>query len=182
MLRTIALLLIAPLAVAPPAAASSASRLIELTALADELTFDLQNNRDLMLEGCSASSWCRVYGQELVKAIEDSGSTLRMGPLAVGAIDEMFEQLGPEERQAIFDFYESDLGRRIVEIEIESRTPAFFERLETEGAAYYSSIADEEERYSLAETIDSETDRSAVARLLDRTANSVVDFVAQRAR
>ncbi|MEM7518698.1 MAG: hypothetical protein AAF368_17465, partial [Planctomycetota bacterium] len=152
------------------------------TALADELTFDIQNNRDLMLESCSASSWCRVYGQELIDAIEGSGSTLRLGPLAVEAIDEMLEQLDPEARQALFDFYESDLGRRIVEIEVESRTPAFFERLEAEGAEYYASIADEEERYNLTETIDSETDRSAVARLLDRTASRVVDFVAQRAR
>ncbi|MEM1182115.1 MAG: hypothetical protein AAGM22_27450 [Acidobacteriota bacterium] len=180
--RPLAILAFATLLIAPAARAETTSEFIELTALADELAFDIRQNRDLMLELCSASEWCRVYGQELIAAIEDSGTTLRLGALAVPMVEEMLELMDPEPKVALFEFYRSDLGRKIVDIEIDSRTDAFLERVELEGAEYYASIADEEERYMLAESIDSESDRSATARLIHGTAQRVVDFVAQRAR
>ena len=162
-----------------PAEAQPTQELIQLTEFADELAFDIRESRQLIVDLCNASPYCRAYGEQVLAAVEAGGSNLRLGPVAVPRVDELWQQIDETDTAALFEFYRSPAGRQVVELEKASRTPAFLAELDRDGVEIYARQTDD--RFALLESIDSMSDRSAVRRQLDGIAKRVVEWVANRA-
>lgn len=161
------------------AAQEPAVRLIELTALADEMAFDILQNRQQIVDQCRASQWCGVYGLEVVDAVEKAPKDLQLGGIAIPRVREIFEYLDVGALEVLVSFYRSPLGTKIVELETVSRTPAFLERVRTGGEEIYLRQSDE--RIALLESVDSISDARAAQRQLDGLARRVVEWVDQQA-
>ncbi|MEM8930830.1 MAG: DUF2059 domain-containing protein [Acidobacteriota bacterium] len=174
------LILLAIVVGAVPATASEpARRLIELTALADEVAFDIRQNRQQIVDQCRASTWCGVHGREVLEAVEGADQRLQLGAIAVPRVAELFEHLDIETVRPIVEFYQSPLGRKIVEIERAARQPTVLDAVATDGEAILLRQSDE--RRALLESVDSIADKTAMQRQLDRFAGRVVDWVAKHA-
>ncbi|MEM6796116.1 MAG: DUF2059 domain-containing protein [Acidobacteriota bacterium] len=178
-LRVAALSSAALLLLAPPATAGSSQDLMQLTALADELAFDVLENRRLLIGLCNSSPLCRAYGEEVLESVEAGGQNLSLGPVAVPLVEELFEQLDETDTEALFDFYRSPLGQRIVEQERAWRTTAALEQVRQNGVGVHNRQSDE--RIALLEDIDSMGDGSALQRRLDLQARRTVEWVERRA-
>lgn len=163
-----------------PASAQEPEQLIHLTGLAHELAFDISQNREALKGHCLASEWCRIYGDEVARALRDAETTLRLGPLALPVIQEMLEVMDAAQRRDLFAFYASDLGQKIVGFERRSREPAFLAEIAADGAEIYKRQSDE--RIALIEDVDSITDASAILRSQDRIATNIVGWLTQQAQ
>ena len=163
-----------------PAHAQTAEQLISLTGLAHELAFDISQNREVLKGQCLASEWCRAYGDQVARALEDAETTLRLGPLALPVLEEMLEVMDEAQRRELFAFYVSDLGKKIVELERRSRDNANLAQVAAEGDEIYRRQSDE--RIALIEDYDSITDSSVIERINDRLAKNIVNWLTQQAQ
>ncbi|MDA8019740.1 MAG: DUF2059 domain-containing protein [Thermoanaerobaculia bacterium] len=165
---------------ATAAASEPARRLIEMTALAHEVAFDIEQNRRQIVEQCRASEWCGVHGLEVLEAVERADQRLQLGSIAIPRVAEIFEHLDLETVQTIVEFYQSPLGRKVVELETAARTQAVLDDVAANGEEIYLRQSDE--RHALLESVDSISDTRALQRQLDRYAGRVVDWVAEQAQ
>lgn len=163
----------------PAEASEPARRLIEMTALAQEVAFDIQQNRRQIVEQCRASQWCGVHGLEVLEAVEGADQNLQLGSIAVPRVAEIFEHLDLEAVESIIRFYQSPLGRRVVELESAARTRATLDEVADQGEEIYRRQSDE--RHALLESVDSITDSRAMQRQLDQFAGRIVEWVAKQA-
>ncbi|MEM8960907.1 MAG: hypothetical protein AAGD38_05475 [Acidobacteriota bacterium] len=168
------------LATGLPAQAQTAEQLITLTELAHELSFDIAQSREVLRGRCIESEWCGVYAEELDKALDGADTTLRLGPIALPQIEEMLEIMDAPDRVALFEFYLSPVGKRVVELERASREAPFLEQIAREGETIYQRQSDE--RIALIEAVDSNSDASATQRSHDKIMVRVVEWLDEKAR
>ncbi|MCG8455300.1 MAG: DUF2059 domain-containing protein [Holophagales bacterium] len=164
----------------PATASEPAQRLIELTALADEIAFDIRQNRQQIIDQCRASEWCGVHGLEVLEVVEGADQRLQLGSIAVPRVVEIFEHLDLEAVRSIVEFFQSPLGRKIVDLEQAARTPTVLDAVAADGEAIY--VRQSDDRRALLESVDSIADATAMQRQLDQYAGRIVDWVSQRAR
>lgn len=163
----------------PTAASGDVQELLKLTRVAEQIAFDIEENRRLMQLKCAASERCNVYQKELVSSLESAEKNLSLGPVVVPLIAEMFQHMEPGEPEALLAFYRSDVGRKVVQLEAAGRGAELLEKVKQEGAAIYGRQTDE--RFALLEGIDSQADFSPARRMLDRLADRVVDWLEKTA-
>ncbi len=158
----------------------SIAAFIEATALADQISFDIRDHRQVLRQRCQASPECRPMVADLEAVLAEFVGTVRLGPVAVPRIDEMFEHMGDVEGHELIDFYDSPLGQRLVELEVKGRSPELLAQAVSEGEAAYQRQSDE--RIAMLEAIDSSADRSATQRKLDGLASNIVEWLEEQAR
>ncbi|MEM9557112.1 MAG: hypothetical protein AAGC60_22835 [Acidobacteriota bacterium] len=154
-------------------------RLIALTALGNELAYDLAQSRRFVAADCAARSGCRAYEPEVAAALNEAQTDLRLGPLVRPQVLELLETMGDIERSELFAFYESPFGRRIVELETAGRSPESLDEIATRGEEIYQRQSDE--RIALFEAIDSMSDASASVRVNARSALRIAEYLERRA-
>ena len=163
----------------PGSAHADSQELLKLTRMADQLAFDIEENRRLLQIKCATSQRCSVYLEDLAREIRSEGKNLSLGPVVAPLLQELREQLSDEEFEDLLSFYRSDIGRKLVEREAVGRQADFLAQIEQEGAAIYQRQTDE--RFALLESVDSSADLAPARRLLDGLADRVVSWLEQTA-
>ncbi|MEL7059121.1 MAG: DUF2059 domain-containing protein [Acidobacteriota bacterium] len=162
-----------------PEVAAQVDRLIAVSGLAAELADDLTQTRSLLVARCAASDRCTVYSDAVTSTLAAGTRELKLGPIARPPLAEMVSLLSEDDVEQIFAFYDSPLGRRIVEQEATARTAEHRQQVANTTEEIYWRLTDD--RIAQIETFDSSTDFGALRRLQAGFAERVIGWLDRRA-